>query len=175
MHLPAEPLTDTHLPSSEIALPSPHLTAAPLTPVTTVATPDLLTFDLNLARASLLIDIASYVLMPLAPTGALFGAAAALHSFGTGFTPAVRSIALELFVRRGGTESGKLFGALSVLQALGGSVFGPAIYGTVYASTVGWFPQAVFFVTAGAVIVSFVAVGLVRFPDRTVRHTNVED
>ncbi len=41
-----------------------------------------------------------------------------LGSLGMGFNPAMQSVILALYVRRGGTESGRLFGALSVIQAL---------------------------------------------------------
>jgi len=38
---------------------------------------------------------------------------------GMAFSPAVQSVALALYVQQGNKESGRLFGALSVLQALG--------------------------------------------------------
>lgn len=41
-----------------------------------------------------------------------------LGAFGGGFAPAIQSVALEIYTQRGGTEAGRLFGALSVLQAL---------------------------------------------------------
>ena len=75
-------------------------------------------FDLKLARISALIDIVSYAFMALAPTPITFVAASALGSLGTAFSPTVHSLSLELYRRRGGTEFGKLFGAMSVVQAL---------------------------------------------------------
>lgn len=63
-----------------------------------------------------------YVLLPLAPTGIIFILDIALGSFGAGLIPAFNSVALELYTRKIGknktVESGKLFGALSVLQAV---------------------------------------------------------
>lgn len=129
-----------------------------------VEAPSSMTFDLALARVSLTIDIAAYICMPLAPSGVAFTAAAMLGSLGSGFSPALQSIALELYGRRGGTEAGRLFGAMSVLSALGASVFGPAIFGFVYLRTVGWFPQAIFFTTAGTVTISFVLLSFIRLP-----------
>ncbi|KAJ7277374.1 hypothetical protein C8J57DRAFT_1223123 [Mycena rebaudengoi] len=87
--------------------------------------------DLSLARLSLLIDIASYILLPFSPSGLIFTLFIALRSLGSGFVPAVRSIALDIVTRRNGSdavESGKLFGALGVVQAVCHG-FGPALIG----------------------------------------------
>ncbi len=75
-------------------------------------------FDLGLARVSLVIDMISYLLMALATHPVPFAAASVFGSIGTGFSPSLQSVALELYTQRGGTESGKLFGALSVVQAV---------------------------------------------------------
>lgn len=75
-------------------------------------------FDLNLARVAAFIDFASYVLMGLAESALPFTMFTLLASLGTGFGPAVQAVALELYSRRGETETGKLFGALSVVNAL---------------------------------------------------------
>jgi hypothetical protein len=75
-------------------------------------------FDLNLARASLFVDIISYAFMGLANTAGAFTLFGILGAFGAGFNPAMQSVTLALYARRGGTETGRLFGALSVLQAL---------------------------------------------------------
>jgi len=75
-------------------------------------------FDLGLARISLLIDIVAYVLMGLSPTAMAFTGSSLLGSFGAGFSPAAQSVTTALYARRGGTEIGRLFGALSVIQAL---------------------------------------------------------
>ena len=75
-------------------------------------------FDLNLARGAAFIDFISYVFMGLAATALPFTLFTLLGSLGTGFTPAMQSVALELYARRGETETGKLFGALSVVDAL---------------------------------------------------------
>ena len=75
-------------------------------------------FDLILARVSLLVDLASFVVLVLVQTAFAFTLAAVVAAFGSGFHPAMQSVALGLYKRRGGTENGKLFGALSVVQAL---------------------------------------------------------
>ena len=71
-----------------------------------------------LARGSLLVDMVNYTVMALVPTSLAFTICSLMGSFGTGFSPTVQSIALAMYMRKGGTESGKLFGALSVVQAL---------------------------------------------------------
>lgn len=75
-------------------------------------------FDLGLARASLFIEIVAYTFMGLAPTPLAFTAFGMLGSMGSAFSPATQAVTLALYTRRGCTETGRLFGALSVLQAL---------------------------------------------------------
>ena len=65
-----------------------------------------------------MIEVISCTLLPFAPTAGLFTAFTMLGALGSGFSPAVQSVTLGLYTQGGGTESGKLFGALSVVQAL---------------------------------------------------------
>ena len=67
---------------------------------------------------SLAIEVLSYASIPFAPNALWFTAATMVGAFGTGFGPAIQSVALGLYTLRGGTESGKLFGAMSVVQSL---------------------------------------------------------
>lgn len=78
----------------------------------------VLAFDLNVARCSLLVELTLYLLLPFAPNGLAFTALSVFGAFGAGFAPALQSVALGLYTQQGGTESGKLFGAWSVVQAL---------------------------------------------------------
>jgi hypothetical protein len=75
-------------------------------------------FDLGIVRVSLLIDVVCYALMGLAPTPIAFVFFSLVGSTGMGFSPAAQSVALELYFRRGERETGRLFGAMSILQAL---------------------------------------------------------
>ncbi|KAI0333493.1 MFS general substrate transporter [Cubamyces sp. BRFM 1775] len=121
-------------------------------------------FDLALARASLAWDAAVYLLLTVAPNGLAFAATSCLGAFGMGFGPAVQSVALALYNWRGGKDSGKLFGAMSVVQAMSAQIFGPFVYGLTYAKTVATFPKAIFLVATGAVIVSCILLAFVRLP-----------
>ncbi|KAF9053131.1 major facilitator superfamily domain-containing protein [Panaeolus papilionaceus] len=121
-------------------------------------------FDLGLARASLMMEIIAYSFMAVATTGLGFTVFGMMGSFGAGFSPAVQSVALSLYTRKGGIESGRLFGGLSVIQALCAQIFGPFLYGVVYAKTVATYPRAIFFVSVASLIVSFVILALVRIP-----------
>jgi len=78
--------------------------------------------------------------------------------------PAVQSLALLIYARRGGEGTGKLFGALSVVQALGGSILSPMLFGLTYSRTVATFPQAMFIVGASAVALALLCTLLVRLP-----------
>ena len=60
----------------------------------------------------------AYLLLPLALNPIMFTVYTIVGCLGTGFSPAVQSVAMGLYTHQGGTELGKLFGALSVMSAL---------------------------------------------------------
>ncbi|ETW74979.1 major facilitator superfamily [Heterobasidion irregulare TC 32-1] len=123
-------------------------------------------FDLTLARTSLFVEIVVYALAPFASTGSGFMAAVAAGSLGAGFAPTMQSLALELYRRRGGKGSGKVFGALGLVHAASAHIVGPAMFGFVYLKTVGVFPRAVFFVVAALLAGALGMLGVVRLaPD----------
>ncbi|KAJ7120490.1 major facilitator superfamily domain-containing protein [Mycena crocata] len=134
-------------------------------------------FDLWLARVSLMIEVVGYSLMPFAPTGLIFTLFTMLASLGSGFSPGVQSAALGLYTAKmagqGSVESGKLFGALSVVQTLAGQILGPSVYGLVYIKTVATFPRAIFFVSIASVVIALACLSLVRLP--TELHTDPEE
>lgn len=79
-------------------------------------------FDLALARVSAGLEATTYVATAIASTGTIFTLASTISSFGAGFSPAVQALALDIYTNRRAQnrgEVGRLFGALSVLQALG--------------------------------------------------------
>ena len=76
------------------------------------------TFDLKLARVSLAIEVVMYAIIVCSTTGLMFALATGLGALAMGCGPAMQSVALTLYNRRGGKDSGKLFGALSVVQAI---------------------------------------------------------
>ncbi|KAF8077579.1 major facilitator superfamily domain-containing protein [Lyophyllum atratum] len=121
-------------------------------------------FDLGLAQASLLIDAISYTFLALMPTPLFFTVFSMLGAMGAGLNPAIQSVALAMYRRRGGTESGRLFGALSVVQALSSSIVGPAMYGFVYMKTVATFPRAIFILSMVTIIISSMLMSFVRLP-----------
>ncbi|KAF7291959.1 MFS domain-containing protein [Mycena indigotica] len=127
-------------------------------------------FDLSLARFSILVHIITFALLPFAPTSILFIVFISLGSFAAGLSPAINSVALELYTHQAGVdgavESGKLYGALSVVQALFGNILGPPIYGLIYSMTVASHPRTVFFVALGNAAVSLVLLVFVRLPSR---------
>lgn len=122
-------------------------------------------FDLGLARVSVAIGAMSYTCMGLAPSALAFTVFGMMNSVGMAFSPAVQSVALALYVQQGNKESGRLFGALSVLQALGSQILGPPLYGLVYMKTVASYPRAIFFVSVITSIFSLVLLACVRLPE----------
>ncbi|KAG2157241.1 major facilitator superfamily domain-containing protein [Suillus clintonianus] len=122
-------------------------------------------FDLNLARISVVLDILAFVTMIFASNGLVFSCGAALQSLGAGFSPAVQAFALDVYSRRGGKgEAGRLFGAISVVQALGSQILGPALFGFVYYKTVATFPRAIFVLTVVLMSISLALLALIHPP-----------
>lgn len=126
-----------------------------------VASPRL---DLNTARASFVVELIAYSLMGTAKTGAVFTVYTILASLGTGYSPTLQSLALALYVRNGGEETGKLFGALSVVYALSGSILSPMLFGFTFSRTAATFPQAMFIIDASAIALALLSTLLVRLP-----------
>ncbi|KAJ6532749.1 major facilitator superfamily domain-containing protein [Mycena vulgaris] len=122
-------------------------------------------FDLDLAHLSILVDMVTFVALPIAPNGTVFTLFSVLGSFGIGFGSAFRSVALEVYSRRfrktEPVESGKLFGALSVASSVFSEILSP-IYSLIYAATITKFPQAIFFVALGSSILAFALLGCVK-------------
>nr|VWO98059.1 Calcium dependent mitochondrial carrier protein [Ganoderma boninense] len=132
-------------------------------------------FDLKVAKVSVGIEVLVYMLMVFSTSGLMFAGVATLGAFGMGFGPAIQSVALTLYNRRGGKDSGRLFGAMSVVQSLSSGVLGPFVYGLTYMSTVRTFPKAIFIMGCGAVTTSFLLLQLVRLPKEAPVVRSAED
>ncbi|OCH93392.1 MFS general substrate transporter [Obba rivulosa] len=134
-------------------------------------------FDLNVARVSLFIDIVSYITMAAAPSGGIFILGSMLGSFGSGFGPAVQSLALALYTQRGGKESGRLFGAIGVVQTISSQILGPLLFGVTFVQMAKIFPQAIFVLGAAALTTSLVLLTFVRLPKQvaSAAGTDAED
>ncbi|KAG6373368.1 major facilitator superfamily domain-containing protein [Boletus reticuloceps] len=114
----------------------------------------------------------------------MFVGATSLACAGAGVMPAAQSLALCTLQGRKMTEKeatagdadmvpgeqdaapelGKLFGAMSVLQAVGQTILGPILFGVIYSNTVASFPKAIFAVAGFLVIVAVFLTAFVR-PD----------
>ncbi|KAF7330890.1 MFS general substrate transporter [Mycena venus] len=110
---------------------------------------------------------------------ALFVLSSWIATWGAGLIPAIHSLALCIIQARALLEAGsgedvapvvldastgKLFGALAVLQAIGQMILGPALFGLIYYGTVATFPKAVFATAMGILFVALLATLLVRNP-----------
>ncbi|KAG8885596.1 hypothetical protein FRB97_000504 [Tulasnella sp. 331] len=159
----AEPLIDGGGTSPErAATPAPPPTVSPYAVART---------DLLIARVSLIIDFASYIVVVVSGGPVLFVVGSLALSFGGGFGPAVNSLAMHL---SDGQGSGKLFGAMAVATTIGSSLVGPAVFGLIYINTVGVFPKAIFVAAAISVVAAFGAMLLIRLPQESLLK-DVED
>ncbi|GJN94314.1 hypothetical protein Rhopal_007388-T1 [Rhodotorula paludigena] len=108
-------------------------------------------FDLGLARWSLVLDLAGYLLFSLAPLvgaprgsdahTATFLVAIFVQSLGSGASPAIQSLALAHASPR---DAGTLFASLGVVQALASQVVGPGGFSLLFKATIGTFDEAIF-------------------------------
>lgn len=121
-------------------------------------------WDLNLARMSLLLAGGSVCGLALAKRTTSFSAAIVSSGLSSGFLPTMQSYALEAYRRRGGQEMGRLFGALAVVQVVGGYILGPLVFGFVYAGSIGHLPKLIFVVADILIFLSFFVMLFVRVP-----------
>ncbi|KAH8116812.1 MFS general substrate transporter [Phellopilus nigrolimitatus] len=127
-------------------------------------------FDLAIAQASLALEVVCYALVPVLMTRwrarmkPAYIVLTILASCGAGFGPAIQSLAVDLYAGRGGTETGRLFGVLSVVQATSSQILGPTVYGLTYMKIVAVYPQGIFFVSVGAVTSALLALLFVELP-----------
>ena len=101
------------------AAPSPR-PATPVRPPKSAASNShkSISFDLNIARMSIIVEIISVLSLAMTKSGLVYTALSVVGCFGSGHAPAAQSVALALYAQRGGVESGKLLGALGVMQIL---------------------------------------------------------
>ncbi|VDC07435.1 unnamed protein product [Peniophora sp. CBMAI 1063] len=132
-----------------------------------------ITWDLNLARISLLLAAGSVCGLALAKRSVAFNVAIASASLGSGFLPTIQSFALEAYRRRGGTESGRLFGALAVIQVLGTQILGPLMFGFVFAESIEELPKLIFVVGDVLLFISFIVMLFIRVPHDYSAHLGV--
>ncbi|KAF8548137.1 MFS general substrate transporter [Imleria badia] len=123
-------------------------------------------FDLNLLRVSSLTIAAGYALMAFAPTGFIFTLCYMITTFGQGFIPAVQSMALNLYASASGQDNaGRLLSAMDLCYGLGARLFGPLVFGAVFANTVSFFPTAIFWTAVGCASTIFLLLAFIRLPN----------
>ncbi|PFH46315.1 hypothetical protein AMATHDRAFT_70138 [Amanita thiersii Skay4041] len=123
-----------------------------------------LSINILTARWSLIIEGASYIFTGLSSTALPYIFFSVTEAMSVSFIPTAQALALAIYTRSGGTESGRLFGALSVVRGICTDIIGPSIYGSVYVHTVAWFPRGIFFTFAMSILVSLVFLSMVRLP-----------
>lgn len=116
-------------------------------------------FDLLLARVSLCIDISSYTAIIFTTTATHFLLCTVAQGLGAGGHPAMSSLCLMFADPK---ETGKLMGAVAVLQIMFSQILGPLFFNGVFAATVDTFPEAIFVLGTALYFVTLVFLVLVR-------------
>jgi MFS family permease len=102
----------------------------------------------------------------------LFVVLSILLTFSSGHSPAANSLALTLV--GDSRQSGRLFGGIAVIQALGASLVGPLMYGGLFSATVATFAEGIFVMAACGQFVAFVLFMCVRLPEGKEEETKAE-
>ena len=118
--------------------------------------------DLLVIRLSLFIEMCGYFLLAWNPSPPVFVLISLCLTLGSGASPATNSLALSLLPNS--RETGRLFGGLAVVQALGATLLSPLLFGTLFAYTVGWYAPTVFALASALFFLSQVAYFFVRLP-----------
>ncbi|KAG9079647.1 hypothetical protein FS749_008338, partial [Ceratobasidium sp. UAMH 11750] len=143
--------------------------------------------DLLVARASLGVDISSYIASALVTTSTAFIGTSSLLSFGGGYPPAIQSLALALTQgpssegaqnvnpttdepRYEGAsidtsapdDTGRLLGAMSVVHALCSQILGPSLFGMTFVATIASLPRAIFWLSAALNLAALMSLLFVR-------------
>lgn len=78
--------------------------------------------------------------------------------------PAINSMAINSI--DSSRDTGKLFGGIAVVTALGSTMFGPLLFTLVYANTVGTYAPAIFGVAGGLLVIALVLTMFIRLPEK---------
>ena len=120
-------------------------------------------FDLAIARGSLLIEIIGLTFLSIRIPSFAFVLVPMWMTLGGGSPPALSSLALSMLPNK--RESGRLFGAISVVHALGSTLISPLLFGTIFAATVGKYAPAVFILGAGNTTLAVLVLLFVKLED----------
>ncbi|KIR98789.1 hypothetical protein L804_03403 [Cryptococcus deuterogattii 2001/935-1] len=119
--------------------------------------------DLFTIRLCLFLELVPWFILSFGTSESAFIILTALTTFGSPATPAANSLALSLLPDP--SQSGRLFGALSVVHALGATLISPLMFGMLFASTVEDYAAAVFALAAAFVGGALVCMLCVRIPE----------
>ncbi len=117
-------------------------------------------FDLRLARVSIFFMLAFYAMLPFALDSVSYILVSCLTSLGSGGGAAMSSLALALL--QNPRDAGKLFGAWSVMGAIGQTVLGPFIFTFVFQRTADTAPYSIFILACGFFAMALLFLLLVR-------------
>ncbi|KAI6041355.1 major facilitator superfamily domain-containing protein [Pisolithus marmoratus] len=168
--LKSKKVSASHTPAATDETPE----ATPFHRLTNQNSPHSFNVDLILARCAIGLEILACWVMATATSGAVFTVGTMVGALSVAYSPTIQALALEVYysggnngtaARGGQVGMGRLFGALSVLQALGSQIITPAVYGFVYSRTVATFPQAIMLVTAFCFTAALVSLAFVRVPE----------
>ncbi|KAJ7678858.1 major facilitator superfamily domain-containing protein [Mycena polygramma] len=144
----------------------------PKTPITGASSPESialeLQFDKRLAQASLSVDALADLLVAISPTSSQisFIAYSCMSSFTSGGNPALHSLGAVCLHALGlSSETGRLFGAIGVLNAIAHSV-SPGIYAATYSMTVSSYPKTIFCVASSLLMTAVILLGGIRVKGR---------
>ncbi|KAK9238108.1 major facilitator superfamily domain-containing protein [Lipomyces kononenkoae] len=108
--------------------------------------------DIFIIKIALVGEIASYLLMASATNGIEFALGGTLGAFGILESPIIKSAITKHVPAE---KTGAVLGAVSLVESLS-EVLAPIVFSNIYASTVGYYPKAIFVATMLVLMIAFV-------------------
>ncbi|ORX39460.1 major facilitator superfamily domain-containing protein [Kockovaella imperatae] len=161
-----EPAPDASEPHSSGRDPSVSTTASSVKAVT-MAKPQPSLLDLVTVRVCMFIEFTGWTLLAFGQNARNYVLCSMVITLGSATGPALNSLALSLIPSQ--AEAGRLFGAISVISAVGATLISPLIFGNLFAVTVGWYAPTIFVLCAFIMGCAQLCISLIRLetPDET--------
>ena len=157
---PRQPASSTPEPGSSGSSSDHTSNSSPLAPTPAKRSSKL---DLLIIRSCLALQTVLFGVLALNVSASTFVIISLVLTLGSADSPAFSSLALSLLPSS--REAGRLFGALSVIHAIGGTLISPLLFGTLFAYTVGTYAPTVFALATGLLFIALIITFMIRLPE----------
>ena len=143
----------------QVREPSTSTVASSITPVT-MAKPQPSMLDLVTVRICMFAEFCGWTLLAFGQNARNYVLCSMVITLGSATGPALNSLSLSLIPSQ--AEAGRLFGAISVVSAIGATLISPLIFGNLFALTVGWYAPTIFVLCAFIMGCAQICISLIK-------------